>query len=86
MVVAERSRGVISAMADRSTIVTALGLILRRMNQLAERLGVDPERLDEVRRETGILQKRWQLTVEELNRLDGRESTDGIETLRRNRG
>ena len=53
-------------MADRSTLITAAGFILRRMEQLTERTAANAGDLEQMRREAAALRKKWHLVMEEL--------------------
>jgi hypothetical protein len=60
-------------MADRSTAVTALGLILLRMNRLAETVGGQGVRVEEARSEAAALAAKWRRLAELLDRGRPRE-------------
>jgi len=57
-------------MADRSTIITNLRLILRRMNRMAEVVAAHHQALADCRKEAAILQRRWRQAMGELDRLN----------------
>jgi hypothetical protein len=54
-------------MSDRSTIVTALGLILRRMSELAQSFGEKGEKPERARSEAASLQVKSQQLMALLN-------------------
>ena len=54
-------------MADRSTLITAAGFILRRMEQLTERTPASAGDLEEMRQEAAALRKKWHLVMEGLS-------------------
>jgi hypothetical protein len=56
-------------MSERTDIHTALGFVLRRMNELAEKASKPGKRTEEARKEAEALGNKWAELMNRLHRL-----------------
>ena len=57
-------------MQDRSSVFTAAGLLLRRMNELVKSTETQKVELEQVRNEARVLQDDWQKVMVALKELE----------------